>query len=56
MTPAQEWQNWRLKRERGEVTDQEWLTWARRYVNGMSGGPWRSFCEQHIKFVERTQR
>lgn len=56
MSPAQEWSAWRVKRERGEVTTQEWLTWARAYVNRQSGGPWRRFCEQHIHFVEKGQR
>lgn len=56
MTPAQEWHNWREKRERGEVTTDEWLKWARAYVNRQSGGPWRKFCETHIRFVERNAR
>lgn len=55
MTPAQEWQNWRVKRERGEITADEWLKWARAYVNRLDGGPWRKHCETHIKFVERTK-
>jgi len=55
MTPAQEWQQWREKRERGEVTADQWVKWARAYVDRLGGGPWRARCEQHIRFVERTK-
>lgn len=55
MTPAQEWEQWRKKRERGEVTAEKWLEWARAYVNRLQGGPWRKHCEAHIRFVERTK-
>ena len=55
MTPAQEWQNWRIKRERGEITTDDWLKWARAYVSRLDGGPWRKHCETHIRFVERTK-
>lgn len=53
MTPAQEWQNWRVKRERGEVTAQQWITWADAYVQRLGAGPWRKHCEAHIRFVKR---
>lgn len=56
MSPAQEWEAWRKKRESGAVTADEWLDWARAYVNGLSGGPWRKHCEAHMRFVERQNR
>lgn len=53
MTPAQEWEQKRKQRENGDITVQQWLTWANAYVNRLSGGPWRKHCEAHIRFVER---
>lgn len=54
MTPAQEWQHWREKRERGDVTKEQWLEWAEKYVSNLSGGPWHKHCEAHIRFVRNT--
>lgn len=54
MTPAEEWQEWREKRESGAVTKQQWLTWARKYVAGLPDSPWREFCRSHIQFVARS--
>jgi hypothetical protein len=56
MTPAQEWEQKRRARESGSITAQQWLDWADKYVNRLSGGPWRKHCEQHIRFVERQVR
>lgn len=54
MSPAEEWEAWRKKREKGQVTTAQWLEWAEAYVNRISGGPWRSHCETHIRFVRRN--
>jgi len=54
VSPAQEWEAWRKKRTSGAVSTAEWLEWAERYVSGLTGGPWRSHCEAHIRFVRRN--
>lgn len=56
MTPAQEWQKQRERRESGALSAADWLKWAKRYLNTLSGGPWRRHVETHIRFIERQIR
>lgn len=55
MTPAQEWEAKRKQRESGAITVDQWIAWAKTYVNCMSGGPWRKHCEAHLRFVIRNE-
>lgn len=55
MTPAQEWEAWRKKREAGQVTRRQWLEWAEAYLRRLDGGPWRSHVETHIRFIKRQE-
>lgn len=56
MTPAQEWEKQRKRRESGSLSGADWLKWAKSYIRGLSGGPWRQHCEAHVRFIERQVR
>jgi hypothetical protein len=54
MTPVQEWEAWRKKRQNGEVTKEQWLRWAKAYVRRTPKSDFRDHCETHIRFIENS--
>lgn len=41
---AYEWHMMRRRREQGRLTNQQWLAWARQYVENLESSLWRDFC------------